>query len=192
MLITLNTSVIIQKLTPFANLFCLGINALISIVSINVKFALEHQLTVVDCLESKDETLKRETLDLLFKMTNGNNVDVIVAKLVHYLKNASDSHFRKDLVSKIIQISEQFAPNQEWYIKTMNTVLEHGSEFVDADSFTNILKLIDENFTMNQGFGEFLVSSYSEDLNKADISDILTKVKPFLFVRIIINIRLNR
>lgn len=35
-------------------------------------------MIVVDCLESTDETLKRETLDLLVKMTNGSNITVIV------------------------------------------------------------------------------------------------------------------
>ena len=109
-------------------------------------------------------------------MTNGNNVEVIVNKLIYYLKNASDAHFRKDLVVKIIQISERFAPNQEWYIKTMNTVLEYGSEFVDANSFTNILKLIEENFNMNESFGVFLIESYKEDLGKPNVSDVLTKV----------------
>ena len=33
-------------------------------------------MVVVDCLENNDETLKRETLELLFKMTNANNLEV--------------------------------------------------------------------------------------------------------------------
>ena len=87
-------------------------------------------MTVVDCLESPDETLKRETLLLLFKMTNGNNVEVIVEKLLHYLKMASDPHFKKDLVTKIMQLSEKFAPSQEWFICTMNSLFEFGSEYI--------------------------------------------------------------
>lgn len=109
-------------------------------------------------------------------MTNPTNVEVIVTKLINYLKNASDPHFRKDLGTKIIQISEQFAPSQEWYIKTMNTVMEYGNEFVDENSLTNILKLIEENFSANESFGEFLITSYSEDLDKPNVSDSLAKV----------------
>ena len=39
-------------------------------------------MTIVDCLESSDDTLKKETLELLFKMTNENNVEVILNKLI--------------------------------------------------------------------------------------------------------------
>lgn len=79
------------------NLKYLGINALTQIVSINQKYVLDHQLTVVDCLESQDDTLKKETLELLFKMTNNNNFEVIIQKLISFLKTSTDPAFRKDL-----------------------------------------------------------------------------------------------
>jgi len=43
---------------------------------------------VVDCLEDADDTLKIKTLDLLFKMTNTQNIEPIVDKLLTYLKDA--------------------------------------------------------------------------------------------------------
>ena len=43
---------------------------------------------VVDCLEDADDTLKLRTLDLLYKMTNKQNVEPIVEKLLTFLKAA--------------------------------------------------------------------------------------------------------
>ena len=58
------------------NLKYVGIDGLARIVRISPKYAAEHQLAVIDCLEDPDETLKRKTLELLYKMTKANNVEV--------------------------------------------------------------------------------------------------------------------
>ena len=66
------------------NLKYVGIDGLARIVRISPKYAAEHQLAVIDCLEDPDETLKRKTLELLYKMTKANNVEV-----------GGDGHLRK-------------------------------------------------------------------------------------------------
>jgi AP-4 complex subunit epsilon-1 len=65
----------------------MGIEALISIVQHDMSYASQHQMTVIECLQSKDETLKRQTLELLFRMTNMNNVEVIVDKIITFMKS---------------------------------------------------------------------------------------------------------
>ena len=49
-------------------------------VRLNPKYAAEHQLAVIDCLEDPDPTLKKKTLELLFKMAKPNNVEVRAAE----------------------------------------------------------------------------------------------------------------
>lgn len=44
--------------------------------SVSPKYAQEHQMAVIDCLEDPDETLKLKTLELLVTMTKANNVQV--------------------------------------------------------------------------------------------------------------------
>ncbi|CAE8686566.1 unnamed protein product [Polarella glacialis] len=96
------------------NLRYLGVTGLAQIVQVNPTYAAEHQMVVVDCLEDPDETLKRKTLDLLFKMTNPQNVIVVADKLTFHLRTSVDQHLRRELVQKITSLAERFAPNNEW------------------------------------------------------------------------------
>lgn len=54
--------------------------------------------------------MKKETLELLFRMTNENNFEVIIQKLINFLKTSSDPGFRKDLFTKISLLNERLAP----------------------------------------------------------------------------------
>ena len=68
------------------NLRCTGINGLSLIIQIKQDYVTNHQQVIVDCLEENDETLKKNTFELLYKMTDTNNVEVIVDKMITYLK----------------------------------------------------------------------------------------------------------
>jgi AP-4 complex subunit epsilon-1 len=143
------------------NLKYTGITGLISIVKINPSYSLRHQLVVVDCLEDTDETLKRKTLTLLYKMTNNSNVKIIIEKLNNELKSAAyDHHLRQEIVFKITELTEKFAPDSKWYLKTMNEMFEVASDFIKPEIVNNLVKLIDEwrddasviQFTLNEYF----------------------------------------
>lgn len=73
-------------------------------------------------LEDPDETLKRKTLDLLYKMTNPKNVVFIVAKLIKHLRSSTDTFLRQELVARITELAERFSPDNEWFIKARSCV----------------------------------------------------------------------
>lgn len=72
-----------------------GVTGLAAIVRDHPKYAQEHQMAVIDCLEDPDETLKRKTLDLLYTMTNPVNVEFIADKLLSFLEQGNDSFWRR-------------------------------------------------------------------------------------------------
>ncbi|KAH9254175.1 hypothetical protein BASA81_007764 [Batrachochytrium salamandrivorans] len=124
------------------NLKFLGVTGLACIVRTNPKYAVQHQLAVIDCLEDPDESLKRITLELLFRMTNAQNVEPVVEKLMHFLKQARDPFLKRDLVDRIIQLADGFAPNSLWFVETMIELLNE--EFVSREAVHSLLKLIAE------------------------------------------------
>ena len=126
------------------NLKYVGIRGLAAIVKDHPRYAADHQMAVIDCLEDPDETLKRKTLDLLFRMTNAVNVEFIVDKLLSFLKTSGDDHFRADLVNQITQCAERFAPSNTWYVQTIIQVFELAGDKVKASVAQTLTQLIAE------------------------------------------------
>ena len=151
------------------NLKYIGITGLAMIVKIDPKCALNYQTLVVDCLEDTDDTMKVKTLDLLFKMTNKQNVEAIVDKLLNYLKDAPiEAGSRKDLVNKISILGEKFAPNQNWYLKNMNKLFEIGGNQITGDLTNKFIASISEYDTVEQGekFRDSTIKIYTKILKK--------------------------
>ncbi|KAL7159671.1 hypothetical protein ABFS83_01G043600 [Erythranthe nasuta] len=128
------------------NLKYLGIAALSRLIKISPDIAEQHQLAVIDCLEDPDDTLKRKTFELLYKMTKSSNVEVIVDRMIEYMISISDNHYKTEIASRCVELAEQFAPSNQWFIQTMNKVFEHAGDLVNAKVAHNLMRLIAEGF----------------------------------------------
>jgi AP-4 complex subunit epsilon-1 len=159
------------------NLKYLGVTGLAAIVKDHPRYAAAHQMAVIDCLEDPDETLKRKTLDLLYRMTNPVNVEFISDKLTQFLREASDEFLRKELVSRITQCAERYAPSNAWYIQTMTNVFELGGDLVRDEVAHNLLRLIaegsGEDEEQDMELRRDAVETYLDLLERPVLADIL-------------------
>ncbi|XP_037624076.1 AP-4 complex subunit epsilon-1 [Sebastes umbrosus] len=133
-------------LSPKINLKYLGLKALTYVVQQDPKLALQHQMTIIECLDHPDLIIKRETLELLFRITNAQNVTVIVEKMLEFLRVNKDDYMTIDLVGKVAELAEKYAPDNEWFIETMNTVFSVGGDMMQPDIPNSFLKLLSEGF----------------------------------------------
>lgn len=133
-------------LSPKNNLKYLGLKALTYVIRQDLNLVLQHQLTIIECLDHSDPIIKRETLELLYRITNAQNVAVIVQKLLDYLRQSKDEYITINLVGKIAQLAEQYAPSNEWFIQTMNTVFAVGGDMIQPEIPNNFLRLLAEGF----------------------------------------------
>ncbi|XP_003967796.2 AP-4 complex subunit epsilon-1 [Takifugu rubripes] len=133
-------------LSPKINLKYLGLKALTYVVQQDPKLALQHQMTIIECLDHTDLIIKRETLELLFRITNSQNVTVIVEKMLEFLRTSKDDYATTDLVGKVSELAEKYAPDNEWFIETMNTVFSLGGDMMHPDLPNSFVKLLSEGF----------------------------------------------
>mmetsp|Transcript_32614 Transcript_32614/g.72040 ORF Transcript_32614/g.72040 Transcript_32614/m.72040 type:complete len:1058 (+) Transcript_32614:132-3305(+) len=155
------------------NLRYVGIDALAGIVQINPQYAQEHQLAVIDCLEDPDDTLKLKTLELLYKMTKANNVEVIVEKMMMYLRSTSDDHIKRDIVRKVSELAERYAPSPSWFITVVSEVFELGGEHVEPQLAHSLMRLIAEQ---DEDLHRSAVDVYLKLLDKPKLPGILLQV----------------
>ncbi|GJM92083.1 hypothetical protein PR202_ga08511 [Eleusine coracana subsp. coracana] len=97
-------------------------------------------------LKDPDDTLKRKTFELLYKMTKSTNVEVIVDRMIEYMINITDHHYKTEIASRCVELAEQFAPSNQWFIQTMNKVFEHAGDLVNIKVAHNLMRLIAEGF----------------------------------------------
>ncbi|XP_059495181.1 AP-4 complex subunit epsilon-1 [Stegostoma tigrinum] len=133
-------------LSPKNNLKYLGLKALTYVIQQDLNLVLQHQMTIIECLDHPDPIIKRETLELLYRITNAQNVTVIVQKLLEYLRESKDEYITISLVGKVAELAEKYAPNNEWFVQTMNAVFAVGGDMIPSDIPSNFLRLLAEGF----------------------------------------------
>jgi len=162
------------------NLKYVGVTGLAGIVKDHPRYALEHQLAVIDCLEDPDETLKRKTLDLLFRMTNSVNVVFVTQKLLHFLEAATDEFWRSDLVKRITQLAERFAPGNSWYVSVMIKVFELAGDLVSPEVSNTVMQLVadgsGEDDEKDAALRTATVDSFMSLINKPVLPDQLVQM----------------
>lgn len=126
------------------NLKYFGVTGLASIVESHPQYAAAHQMSVIECLEDRDETLQRRTLDLLYKMTNPANVQFITEKLLDFLRGTTDSFLKNDLTNKVCSLAERYAPNNLWYVETITELFTISGDFISHEVSQQLMTLIAE------------------------------------------------
>ena len=89
--------------------------------------------------------------------------------MLSYLKDAPvESSTRKDLVVKINELGEKFAPNKQWYIRIMNKLFEMGGDLVTQDLTNKFIQSISEYEKLEDGenFRDSTIKIYLKVLKK--------------------------
>ena len=167
------------------NLRCTGINGLTLIIQINPSYVMTHQKIIVDCLEVNDETLKKNTFELLYKMTNLKNVEVIVEKMMNYLKHTTlENLSKKEILQKIIELTERFAPNRTWFINIMNDIFINFGDMITDEMLAKFIKIIheweNETDDLNE-FKKYTIENYATMVeNYSVISESFVKLMAWI------------
>ena len=89
----------------------------------NPKSVQTHKDLIMQCLDDKDESIRLRSLDLLYGMVSKKNLMEIIKKLMLHMNKAEGTHYRDELLAKIIDICSQnnyqHVTNFEWYVSVL-------------------------------------------------------------------------
>ncbi len=123
------------------NVRYVALQALQQVVDIDYNAVQRHKATITDCLKDHDLVIKKKALDLLYKITNQQNVKSIVKELINILLIA-DNEFKKELSNKICMACEKYAPNKKWHVDTVLKVLTLSEGFVRENYISQLITVI--------------------------------------------------
>ena len=123
-----------------------------------------YKSQVVHCLDHRDPSIRRRALDVVAALVDSTNVETLIPEVMGYLHMA-DSDFRSELVAKVFQSVQRFAPNPKWNFETVMKLIIESGNYVGTDVITAFCKLIGTNEEIRQ----FAVKQLSEELpNNSD------------------------
>jgi AP-1 complex subunit gamma-1 len=142
-----------------------ALNQLKKVVDIDYNAVQRHKNTIMECLKDHDIQIKKQALDLLYKITNNTNVKSIVKELVNYLLT-SEPEFKKELANKICQICEKYAPNKKWHIDTVVKVLTLSEGYCREEYISQIITVIATTPELHQYSVTKVYFALKENLNQ--------------------------
>ncbi|KAL0222904.1 hypothetical protein P9112_002294 [Eukaryota sp. TZLM1-RC] len=121
----------------------MGLQMLTHLVCHTPSVALVHQVAVLHCLEDSDDTIRKCTLELLYRMASSDNLEVIVDRLLEYLREygAVDSRLTSTLVSRVVSLAERFSSSLSWFVSIVCQLYEAANGVVDDSVTLNLINV---------------------------------------------------
>ncbi|KAF9942383.1 hypothetical protein BGZ65_001423 [Modicella reniformis] len=135
-------------------------------------------LAVVQALESRDETIQRRALDLLYRMLTIDNSENIIERLVHAFYQQQDPIEKKDekevygymkhmhhkpssprghvpnrkekVLSQILDAAERFGKSEEWYLDLLFDLLDRGGNTVTMQIVEQVMRVFEKGGFANR------------------------------------------
>lgn len=108
-----------------------------------------YKSQIIHCLEHKDPSVRKRALDVISALIDEKNCETLVPEILKFSKYG-DSEFRNDLVHKIYNAAQRFAPNATWFFDTVYDIIIDNGNYVSADIIASFCELITDTPSIRQ------------------------------------------
>ncbi|XP_037028092.1 AP-1 complex subunit gamma-1 isoform X4 [Bradysia coprophila] len=133
------------------NIRYVALNTLLRTVHADTSAVQRHRTTILECLKDPDVSIRRRAMELSFALINAQNIRTMIKELLTFLEK-SDSEFKAQCSSGMINAAERYAPNIRWHLDTQLSVLIAVGNYVRDDVVSSTIQLISSSPSDEQGY----------------------------------------
>lgn len=133
------------------NIRYVALNTLLRTVHADTSAVQRHRTTILECLKDPDVSIRRRAMELSFALINAQNIRTMIKELLTFLEK-SDSEFKAQCSSGMINAAERYAPNIRWHLDTQLSVLVAVGNYVRDDVVSSTIQLISSSPPDEQGY----------------------------------------
>ena len=111
-------------------------------VEIDDSIVARHRVAILSCLREEDPSIRRRALELVIAIVQLNNVEELVHDLLQYLVEIKEKEERRDVVSKITSLVQQYAPSSLWQVDTLLAVLQVSGKYANEEVTSALISII--------------------------------------------------
>lgn len=143
--------------------------------------AFKGQMSVVlGGLDDLDPSINKRSLDLLYLMGNQNNIHEVIEELLKYTDKV-DANLKEELVLKIAILAESFAPNLEWYLDVIISLLTNSGNYITDDIWWRCCQVVTGfEEKINENLQKYSVGAVSHVIGTYNCSENLVKMASYI------------
>ncbi|OHS99845.1 Adaptin N terminal region family protein [Tritrichomonas foetus] len=115
--------------------------------------------SIIDCLNSKDETIRIRALDVLCAFIDKSNIENLVKIIMSNIRNI-DSEFRSEIIYKLFQSIMKFSPSPLWCLETSHILFIDYGDFVENEIIVSFCLLIQNNIEIRKHAINLLINTF--------------------------------
>ena len=111
-------------------------------VEIDDSAVARHRAAILTCLHEEDPSIRRRALELVIAIVQLSNVEELAQDLLQYLVEITDKEERRDMVSKITSLVQQYAPSSLWQVDTLLAVLQVSGRYANEEVTSALISIV--------------------------------------------------
>jgi AP-1 complex subunit gamma-1 len=131
-----------------------------------------HRDTIIDCLKDPDVTIRKRAMELIFDLVDEENIRTLAREMLNYLVTSKNDENRPALCLRISDVVEEFAPNPQWHLETLITMMSIGGESITQDTVARVVRIITREPSLQAYVTHKLFRMLSEDLSQVPLTEV--------------------